>query len=329
MWLHGEVSVECLGEGRAARIVHDGDDKERRLSGRIGIIGAPRVATLWAAAWLAIRSRMDERGRVVFVEQRQHRPWVPDWQGGIIAANRHEVRGARAMGRTIGILGGMGPLATADFYRKIILATPARCDQEHLRVVIEADPTIPDRSAFLRGQGSDPLPALTRGAQRLMDAGADFIAIPCNTAHAFLPALRGSVALPFLDIVVETAVRVRLDYPAVRRVGILATESTIATGLYHAALCEQGLEPLQPDAVGQALVSVVIAAIKGGDTGPEVREQLLMVGMGLIAAGAEVVLAACTELPIVLLPGMLPVPLLDPTTILAEAAVRAGRASGE
>lgn len=229
-------------------------------------------------------------------------------------------------GRTIGILGGMGPLATADFYRKIILATPARCDQEHLRVVIEGDPSVPDRSAFLQGTGPDPLPALTRGAQRLVVAGADFIAIPCNTAHAFLPALREVVALPFLDIVTETAARVRRDYPAVRRVGILATESTISTGLYHAALREQGLEPLQPDAAGQALVSAAIAAVKGNDTGPAATEPLLIAGRGLIAQGAEVLLAACTELPIVLLPGMLPVPLLDPTTILAEAAVREGRA---
>ncbi len=230
------------------------------------------------------------------------------------------------MGRTIGILGGMGPLATADFYRKIILATPARCDQEHLRVVIEADPSVPDRSAFLQGVGPDPLPALTRGAQRLVAAGADFITIPCNTAHAFLPALREAVALPFLDIVAETAARVRLDYPAVRRVGIMGTASTISTGLYHAALREQGLEPMQPDAAGQALVSAAIAAVKGSDTGPETTALLLTAGQGLIDGGAEVLLAACTELPIVLLPGMLPVPLLDPTTILAEAAVREGRA---
>ena len=233
---------------------------------------------------------------------------------------------SEAMGRTIGILGGMGPLATADFYRKIILATPARCDQEHLRVVIEADPSVPDRSAFLQGVGPDPLPALTRGARRLVAAGVDFIAIPCNTAHVFLPVLREAVALPFLDMVTETAARVRRDHPAARRIGILATASTISTGLYHAALREQGLEPVQPDAAGQALVGAAIAAIKGGDTGPETTARLLTAGQGVIAQGAEVLLAACTELPIVLLPGLLPVPLLDPTTILAEAAVREGRA---
>ncbi|CAA9587085.1 MAG: Aspartate racemase [uncultured Thermomicrobiales bacterium] len=231
------------------------------------------------------------------------------------------------MGRIVGILGGMGPLATADLYRKIVLATPARCDQEHLHIVIEADPSVPDRSAFLQGHGPDPFPALTRGAARLAAAGADFIAIPCNTAHAFLPQLRTRVATPFLDMIAETAARVSADYPRVRRVGILATAGTIGTGLYHAALRDRGLEPLHPDAAGQALVGAAIAAIKAGDTGAAVGGRLVEASRALIADGAEVLLAACTELPLVLTPAMLTVPLLDPTQILAEAAVREGRAA--
>jgi aspartate racemase len=229
------------------------------------------------------------------------------------------------MERIVGILGGMGPLATVDLYHKIILATPARRDQDHLHVIIEADPAVPDRSSFLRGNGPDPLPALTRGARRLADAGADFIVIPCNTAHAFLPELRTRVAIPFLDMVAETAERVRVDYPQARRVGILATEGTIATALYHAALRARGLEPLQPDEAGQRLVSAAIAAVKGGDTGPQPGAWLVEASEALIAAGAEVLLAACTELPLVLAPAMVPVPLLDPTQVLAEAAVREAR----
>jgi aspartate racemase len=226
------------------------------------------------------------------------------------------------MSRIVGILGGMGPLATVDLYHKIILATPASRDQDHLHVVIEADPSVPDRSSFLRGNGPDPLPALTRGACRLADAGVAFIVIPCNTAHAFLPDLRARVAVPILDMVAETAARVRADYPAARRVGILATEGTIAIGLYHAALRAQGLEPLQPDEAGQRLVSAAIAAVKGGDTGPQPGAWLVEASHALIAAGAEVLLAACTELPLVLTAEMVPVPLLDPTQVLAEAAVR-------
>lgn len=230
------------------------------------------------------------------------------------------------MSRIVGILGGMGPLATVDLYHKIILATPASRDQDHLHVVIEADPSVPDRSSFLRGNGPDPLPALTRGARRLADAGVAFIVIPCNTAHAFLPDLRARVAIPILDMVAETAARVRVDCPTARRVGILATEGTIATGLYHAALRAQGLEPLQPDEIGQRLVSAAIAAVKGGDTGPQPGVWLVEASQALIAAGAEVLLAACTELPLVLTPPMVAVPLLDPTQVLAEAAVREARA---
>jgi len=221
----------------------------------------------------------------------------------------------------------MGPLATADLYQKIILATPASCDQEHLHVVIEADPSVPDRSAFLHGDGPDPLPALTRGANRLAAAGVAFIAIPCNTAHAFLPELRARVATPFLDMVAETAARVVADYPAVRRVGILATAGTVRMGLYHAALRERGLEPLHPDPQAQGLVSAAIAAVKAGDTGPAVGAWLVEAGAALIADGAEVLLAACTELPLVLTQAMISVPLLDPTQVLAEAAVREGRAA--
>lgn len=231
------------------------------------------------------------------------------------------------MGKIVGILGGMGPLATADLYRKIIEATPARRDQDHLHVVIEADPSVPDRSAFLQGDGPDPLPALTRGAARLAAAGVDFIAIPCNTAHAFLPPLRERVATPFIDMIAETAARVRADYPAARRVGILATAGTIGSGLYHAALRERGLQPMQPDEAGQSLVSAAIAAVKAGETGPAVGASLVEAGNALIADGAEVLLAACTELPIVLHAAMVPVPLLDPTQVLAEAAVREGLAA--
>ena len=231
------------------------------------------------------------------------------------------------MAKIVGILGGMGPLATADLYRKIIMATPARCDQEHLHVVIEADPTVPDRSAFLQGIGEDPLPGLTRGAERLAAAGVDFIAMPCNTAHAFLPALRERVAVPFIDMIAETAARVRADYPEARRVGILATAATVGLGLYHSALREYGLAPVQPAEPIQRLVSAAIAAVKAGDTGPAVGASLVEASHALIADGAEVLLAACTELPIVLHAAMVPVPLLDPTQVLAEAAVREGLAS--
>jgi aspartate racemase len=104
---------------------------------------------------------------------------------------------------TIGIIGGMGPLATADLYRKIIEVTPAVRDQDHLHVIIDADPTIPDRTAALLGNGPDPLPKLVAAARRLEDAGAGILIMPCNTAHAFLPVLQRAVRIPFIDMTEE------------------------------------------------------------------------------------------------------------------------------
>ena len=227
------------------------------------------------------------------------------------------------MSRIVGILGGMGPLATADLYRKIILATPAARDQDHLHVVIDADPSVPDRTAALRGEAPDPTPWLLRGARRLEAADVAFIVVPCNTAHAFLPAVRPQVAVPILDMIAETAARVRADFPAARRVGVLATRGTVESGLYHRALAAEGLEALVPDAAAQdELVGAAIAAVKAGDTSAAVGALVVEAGRGLVAAGAEVLLAACTELPLVLTAANAPAPLLDPTQALAEAAVR-------
>jgi aspartate racemase len=228
--------------------------------------------------------------------------------------------------QTIGILGGMGPLATADLYQKIIAATPARRDQDHCHVIIDSDPAIPDRTAALNGSGPDALPGLIVSAQRLVVAGADFIVIPCNTAHAFLPRLRPHVGVPIIDMIAATAEAVRAAFPQARRIGILAYQGTIATGLYHNALRARGLEPLSPSAEEQRrLVDGAIEAVKAGDTRPEVGGWLAQGGQELIARGAEVLLAACTEIPIVLHAPMVSVPLLDPTLILARAAVRTAR----
>ena len=231
------------------------------------------------------------------------------------------------MQRIVGILGGMGPLATVDLYRKIILTTPARRDQDHLHVIIDADPSVPDRTAALRGEAPDPTPWLVRGARRLEAAGAGFIAMPCNTAHAFLPAVQPQVGIPFLDMIEETAARVRADHPAARRAGILATAGTIGSGLYHRALARHGLDALAPaDEVQRRLVDAAIAAVKAGDSGPDAGAWLVEAARSLVEAGAEVLLAACTEIPLALTAEMAPAPLLDPTQVLAEAAVREARA---
>ncbi|MEW8979581.1 MAG: amino acid racemase [Symbiobacterium sp.] len=228
--------------------------------------------------------------------------------------------------KTIGILGGMGPEATADLFLKIIRATPARTDQEHIRVLIDNNPAIPDRTAAILGRGPDPVPLLTRTARLLEQWGADLIVIPCNTAHYFHDQVQASVHVPVLHIMKETAAFLRERYPGLSAVGVLATTGTVRTGLYQRFLGERGLHALVPDDEGQQEVMDCIYGehgVKAGHTGPEVTERLVRVAQSLVARGAGAVIAGCTELPIVLHDGDLPVPVIDPTRILAEAAVRA------
>ena len=224
--------------------------------------------------------------------------------------------------KIIGVLGGMGPLATADFYAKLVRLTPARADQDHLRVIIDSNPKIPDRTAGLSGEGPDPTPALVDTARGLERAGADLIAIPCNSAHAYLPAIRRAVAIPVLDIMHEVAAAVASLAPRPRSVGLLATPGTIRAGLYHRALAGYGIEIVDCSEEEEVDVLQTIKAVKGGDLGQGVRLRARAVAAALIARGAEAVVLGCTEIPLVLGPEQVPAPVFDGTEILAAAAVR-------
>ena len=222
----------------------------------------------------------------------------------------------------VGVLGGMGPAATADFYAKLVRATPAATDQEHLRALIWSDPSIPDRTEALLTGGPDPLPLLTEGASRLRDAGADFLVVPCNTAHAFLVPVRERLPLPLLSMIDETAVSVTAADQPRSRVGVLGTNATRRSGLYRRALCERGAEVVEPDEAQQERVSRGIARVKAGQTDEETWALIAGVATELAERGAEAIIAGCTELPLALALREAPVPIIDPTQVLAEAAVR-------
>ncbi|WP_235496820.1 amino acid racemase [Leifsonia sp. Root4] len=226
----------------------------------------------------------------------------------------------------VGILGGMGPAATADFYAKLVRATPARSDQDHLRTLIWSDPTIPDRTGALLHGGVDPTPLLLAGALLLRAGGATVIAVPCNTAHAFIPRIAQEVGVPFVHMIEETARSIRDRYPEVRRVGLLSTTGTQASRLYDEALRRHGLEPLTPTAVTQlSLVMAGIERVKAGIVDATTTALIVTAACELVHAGAELVIAGCTELPIAIAGAALPVPLIDPTQVLAEAVVRVVR----
>lgn len=222
------------------------------------------------------------------------------------------------MKKTIGILGGMGPEATCDLFLKIIKSTPARKDQDHIRVIIDSNPEIPDRTAYILGKGTDPRPYLIATAKNVEKAGASFIAIPCNTAHYFYDDIRSAVSIPVLHIMKEVARSVK---GKVKKAGLLASTGTVKTGLYERALNEVGIEMIVPEGRDQDKVMEAIYLVKAGKL-EEAKAIVLEQGKLLVSQGVEVVIAGCTEIPLILRDGDLPVAVIDATKILAEACVR-------
>ncbi|BBQ00553.1 aspartate racemase [Burkholderia sp. SFA1] len=221
----------------------------------------------------------------------------------------------------LGVLGGMGPLATADFLVKLIRATPAESDQEHMPVIVHNVPQVPDRStAFLAGSDA-PWPHLLDGLRTLEAAGCAAIAIPCNTAHVWHARLAKETARPVLHIG-EAAVDALLrQCPGARRVGILATQATLQARIYHDPLAANGIESIAPDDALQAThVSAAIGAVKAGRI-DDARLLLTHAARALIASGADALLLACTEIPVALTGVSLGAPAIDPTDALARACV--------
>jgi aspartate racemase len=231
--------------------------------------------------------------------------------------------------RPIGILGGMGPLATSAFYAAVIRATDATSDQEHLHVIIDADPAIPDRSAFLLGRGADPRPRLFAAARRLHDAGVVIAAIPCNTAAAFESEIQAASELRLVPWV-ATAVAEALRHGRTV-VGILATEGTIQAGLYQAELSRREASAVVPTGYEQALLTEAIygpGGVKARGTATEAaRAAVLQVGNTLVERGAECLIFGCTELPLTV-SARSPrwqAPVIDPAPLVARRLVAAAR----
>ena len=236
------------------------------------------------------------------------------------------------MAKAIGILGGMGPEATLDCFGKIIKNTAAKVDREHIRVVIDSNPGIPDRIAAIIGDGESPVPVLAAGCRVLEKAGADFIIIPCVTVHFFLSEIQAQSQLPILSIIDEVAETVRREIPETRTIGLLGTIATVESGLFQKRLAEEKINTLLPDRAQQSKIVAAIKDIK--DTRPsrtrsEITNDLIEAARSLIdkkPEGARAIIAGCTEIPLALGPEHLPVPYFDALTILARAAIRrAGR----
>jgi len=227
--------------------------------------------------------------------------------------------------KIIGILGGMGPEATIDLFYKIIKSTPAEKDQDHLRIIIDNNPKIPDRTTAILGKGEDPLPALQETARNLEKAGADLIIIPCNTAHYFLPSIQESVKIPILNMIEETAKETQRKTPQIKKVGLLASIGIYKTEIYHQHFKKFNIEVISPEEKDKKEVMKVIYAVKAGDLSEKVKKNIIQIAQKLIDKGAEAIIAGCTEIPLILKEGDVPVPLIDTTKVLAEIAIQKAR----
>ena len=220
----------------------------------------------------------------------------------------------------IGVLGGMGPLATADFFAKLVAATPAARDQDHFPVSIDSTPQIPDRVAALDGHGADPLPALLAAARRLVDAGCALIAMPCNTAHLWHDRLAAALPVPVLHI--ADAVRERLG--GAKRVALMGTTATLRTRLYPARIggTRDWTQPTEREMTESVMPGVAEVKRYRID---DARALLVPVARRLAAAGADALVLGCTEIPIAVRQADCTVPVIDATQALAEATVAAAR----
>jgi len=229
--------------------------------------------------------------------------------------------------KVIGILGGMGPEATLNCYSRIITSTPAKTDQEHLRVIIDSNPKVPDRTAAIIDEGESPVPLLVAGCRSLQQAGADFIIIPCVSAHFFLDEIQHQIELPILSIFDVVAETLASDHPQIKTVGLMGTTGTINGGLFQKRLSTEGIETIVPDETHQSKVMEAIYDIKNSQpvrSRAQITSDLVAAADSLISNGARGIIAGCTEIPLALRQEHLSVPYFDALTILARAAIFKG-----
>lgn len=225
----------------------------------------------------------------------------------------------------LGVLGGMGPQATADFLAKLVALTPVSTEQDHLHVLIDSNPKVPDRNQAIANTGTSPAPALATMAFNLQQAGAGFLVMACNTAHAFEAAIRQAVSIPFVSMIEETCAACVREYPTAKRIGLLAAPGCVNAGLYQAALARHGLQALLLGEEDQQRFNALLYRIKTHDISVATRAEMKALGDKLIASGADILVAACTEVPLVLAAADLTRPLIDATSNLASRCVRYAR----
>ncbi len=224
--------------------------------------------------------------------------------------------------KTLGIIGGMGPAATIDLYKKIVEQTPAEKDQDHIHVIIDSYPQIEDRTSYILHGGKSPAPKLIESAKRLEAAGADALIMPCNTAHYFAKDIERAVYIPLIHIVKCSAEAIKKKYPYVRKIGLIATTGTIKAGVYGDILKNYDLETITlNEELENNIMDCIYKGVKAGKT--EEYSKLFQKCVDDIASlGAELLIAGCTEIPLLMPYIKTNLPVIDATYELASAAVK-------
>ena len=220
------------------------------------------------------------------------------------------------MSKILGVLGGMGPAATVAFLAQVQALTPAREDADHIRVVMDMNPQTPDRNRT----PELAIAVLGEMTARMRNAGAEVIAMPCNTAHGQAAGIRevcAAAGIPFIDMIAETVAEVVAS--GATRVGVLATPGGEA--LYVSALTAAGIEPVLLDGSDREAFMALVYGVKAGDVGEPAQARMKALAAGLVARGAEGIVAGCTEVPLLLAQADVPVRLTDSAEVLARVCV--------
>jgi aspartate racemase len=221
--------------------------------------------------------------------------------------------------KTVGVIGGLGPAATLDFFDRILRRTKAVRDQDHLRLIIDNNTKVPDRNAASKGEGPSPGGVIAASARGLQDAGAEFVVMACNAAHAYEAEIRAALTVPFISMIEETVKTV--TGLGAKRAGVLAADPCLRAGLYQDGLRKAGVEPVLLPEPSQRTFMELIYRIKSGDTGDVVRRSMATLAKKLEALGTDVIVAGCTEVPIVLTADDVDGELINSTDVLVERTI--------
>ncbi len=228
------------------------------------------------------------------------------------------------MNKTIGILGGMGPEASLHMYDLIIKRTEIQTDQDHIHVIINSFPQVPPRTDAILKTGPSPITFLVVGVQSLKRAGADFIAIPCITAHYFILEVKQQVEFEFLSLLDESLYWAQNNVSELKTAGLIASTGTLISKLFHSTYAPAGIDIISPSVAEQDRVMNTIfgkQGIKAGFIAENNKEAIVKIAQALIQRGAEAIIAGCTEVPLVLKDEDIPIPLIEPMRITADACI--------